>query len=102
MLQLYRVNIFLQPPDAVQPPTSKPPYFVLRRYSQFNNLHKEVRAALVPATPLMLAGSTPARPGTHPSAPHPLPPRPPPLPFCSSSCSSQSSCASAACSRRRG
>lgn len=41
--QLYRVNIFLQPPDAVEPPTSKPPYFVLRRYSQFNNLYKEVR-----------------------------------------------------------
>lgn len=42
LLQLYRVNVLLQSPDALDL-SSKPPFFVLRRYSQFRQLHAEVR-----------------------------------------------------------
>jgi hypothetical protein len=42
LLQLYRVNVLLQ--SAYSPDlSSKPPFFVLRRYSQFRQLHNEVR-----------------------------------------------------------
>eukprot|EP00775_Hariotina_reticulata_P003235 gene3235-3512_t len=41
---LYRVNVILQPPDSTEL-TSRPPYFVLRRYSQFRQLHSELKAA---------------------------------------------------------
>jgi hypothetical protein len=44
-VQLYRVNVLLQSPDSLDL-SSKPPFFVLRRYSQFRQLHTEVRAAL--------------------------------------------------------
>lgn len=40
-LQLYRVNVLLQSPDSLDL-SSKPPFFVLRRYSQFRQLHTEV------------------------------------------------------------
>lgn len=41
--QLYRVNVLLQPPDATdQAALSRPPYFVLRRYSQFRQLFLDV------------------------------------------------------------
>jgi hypothetical protein len=40
-VQLYRVNVLLQSPDSLDL-SSKPPFFVLRRYSQFRQLHAEV------------------------------------------------------------
>eukprot|EP00878_Enallax_costatus_P041485 GHUV01048277.1.p1 GENE.GHUV01048277.1~~GHUV01048277.1.p1 ORF type:complete len:109 (+),score=22.16 GHUV01048277.1:452-778(+) len=40
---LYRVNVLLQPPDSTDLST-KPPFFVLRRYSQFRQLHTELKA----------------------------------------------------------
>jgi hypothetical protein len=43
--QLYRVNVLLQSPDSLDLST-KPPFFVLRRYSQFRQLHAEVRCFL--------------------------------------------------------
>lgn len=43
-LQLYRVNVLLQSPDSLDL-SSKPPFFVLRRYSQFRQLHTEVSAS---------------------------------------------------------
>jgi hypothetical protein len=42
LLQLYRVNVLLQSADSPDL-SSKPPFFVLRRYSQFRQLHNEVR-----------------------------------------------------------
>eukprot|EP00879_Flechtneria_rotunda_P022909 GHRR01024213.1.p1 GENE.GHRR01024213.1~~GHRR01024213.1.p1 ORF type:complete len:103 (+),score=26.48 GHRR01024213.1:1229-1537(+) len=40
---LYRVNVLLQPPDSTELPR-QPPFFVLRRYSQFRQLHNELKA----------------------------------------------------------
>lgn len=44
VLQLFRVNVLLQSPDSLDLST-KPPFFVLRRYSQFRQLHAEVWSA---------------------------------------------------------
>lgn len=43
MLQLYRVNVLLQSPDAPELTLSTPPFFILRRYSQFRQLYDKVR-----------------------------------------------------------
>ena len=44
--QLYRVNVILQGPDAAaEPQVSKPPFFVLRRYTQFRQLYDQVRGS---------------------------------------------------------
>lgn len=40
---LYRVNVLLQSSDNPEL-SSKPPFFVLRRYSQFRKLHSELQA----------------------------------------------------------
>eukprot|EP00877_Chromochloris_zofingiensis_P005919 jgi/Chrzof1/1580/Cz10g13080.t1 len=40
---LYRVNVLLQSPDAPDLSMSRPPFFVLRRYSQFRQLHAELK-----------------------------------------------------------
>ncbi len=44
-MQLYRVNVLLQSPEAPDLSMSRPPFFVLRRYSQFRQLYNEVRIA---------------------------------------------------------
>lgn len=44
--QLYRVNVLLQPPNANELLISKPPFFVLRRYSQFRQLFLDLKAQL--------------------------------------------------------
>ncbi|WIA36554.1 hypothetical protein OEZ86_007846 [Tetradesmus obliquus] len=41
---LYRVNVLLQSADSPDL-SSKPPFFVLRRYSQFRQLHSELKTA---------------------------------------------------------
>ncbi|KAI8463035.1 MAG: hypothetical protein J3K34DRAFT_159349 [Monoraphidium minutum] len=44
---LYRVNVLLQPPDASdQAALARPPFFVLRRYSQFRQLFLDLKAQL--------------------------------------------------------
>ncbi len=40
--QLYRVNVLLQSTDAPDLALTSPPFFVLRRYSQFRQLHTDV------------------------------------------------------------
>ena len=42
VLQLYRVNVILQPPDASEAQLAKTPFFVLRRYNQFRQLYEQV------------------------------------------------------------
>ncbi len=42
--QLYRVNVLLQPPGSTpQAASTRPPFFVLRRYNQFRLLYDQVR-----------------------------------------------------------
>ena len=38
--------MLLQSPDAPEPPLSRPPFFVLRRYSQFRQLYLDVSVAV--------------------------------------------------------
>lgn len=45
LLQLYRVNVLLQAQDSPEAALSTPPFFVLRRYSQFRALYEKVRGA---------------------------------------------------------
>lgn len=44
-MQLFRVNVLLQPPDGQDVHLAKPPFFVLRRYNQFRALYEQVGAA---------------------------------------------------------
>ena len=39
--------MLLQSPDAPEPPLVRPPFFVLRRYSQFRQLYLDVRLWVV-------------------------------------------------------
>ena len=43
-MQLYRVNVILQAPDATDAQVAKTPFFVLRRYNQFRQLYEQVRS----------------------------------------------------------
>ncbi|MEW5302661.1 MAG: hypothetical protein WDW36_005423 [Sanguina aurantia] len=48
LITLFRVNVLLQAPDASSSEDllAKPPFFVLRRFSQFRQLFEQLRAAL--------------------------------------------------------
>ncbi|KXZ45388.1 hypothetical protein GPECTOR_55g294 [Gonium pectorale] len=65
---LYRVNVFLQQRNedgSDDPPSTSiesPPFFVLRRYSQFRHLHEQLKSAF----PVPMSGRGMAPPPKHP------------------------------------
>lgn len=59
-MQLYRVNVLLQPPDATdQAALSRPPFFVLRRYSQFRQLFMDVSSCCTTFAAIVCSCSSP-------------------------------------------